>query len=82
MYKSIAEWFEYLPPGIKEKALFNIKNQRYPTEYGVPSYQKMMDTPVSSLYTALIAAFRWSESCEGPVFWCSICIEYRQEETP
>lgn len=72
--KTVREWFNILPPEIREKAIRNtiewwskknIKNGR-------------LNRLENSFNDALYTSFLLSESTEGAEFWRNICREYSE----
>lgn len=57
--KTIKDWLEELPEGIKEKALLNYK----------ASPQNKEKEVVGSLSAAISGAFVWIDTPEGHEFW-------------
>ena len=60
MSKTIKEWFEQLPPDVRENAMEN-----------TPLH--MLDRRVDSMWMAVNNAFIWDDTPQGGLYWSAIC---------
>jgi len=65
--KTAAEWFNDLPPEIREKAL---------------KYCEIPDEDFNDLDEALLGSFAWSETEEGHSFWLDVHNQYARDQAP
>lgn len=67
--KTVREWFEELPDGIREKAIFNGDNDEPNT----------MDSTEYKLSLAISGGFVWSRTPEGGEFWLDVVDKLKYE---